>query len=176
MYQLVQEGTGREEAAMGRQEISERAHSSAPPAVVYALLRAGATWPTWSPLGAFELRQEGRDGGESLDAVRVFRTGRTTTVERIVELVPDRRFSYELISGIPIRGYRADVDLTPASDGGTDIHWHSSFTAKLPGTGRWIRRTLARFIGETVRGLAAGAAGPVGAAVARARDSQPTPS
>ena len=154
---------------MGRQEISERAHTSAPPAAVYALLHDGATWPTWSPLGSFELRQEGRAGGESLDAIRVFRTGRTTTVERVAELVPDRRFSYELVSGIPIRGYRADVDLTPAADGGTDIHWHSSFTAKVPGTGGIIRRSLGKFIGRTVEGLAAHAA-------TRRRDSQPTPS
>ena len=154
---------------MARQEISERAHSSASPAAVYALLRDGATWPTWSPLGSFELRQEGRDSGESLDAIRVFRTGRTTTIERVAELVPDRRFSYELVSGIPIRGYRADVDLTPAADGGTDLHWHSSFTAKVPGTGGIIRRSLGKFIGRTVQGLAAHAA-------ALPRDSQPTPS
>jgi hypothetical protein len=169
MYQLVQTSTGREEAAMGRQEISERAHTSAPPAAVHALLRDGATWPAWSPLGSFELREEGRDGGESPGAIRVFRTGRTTTVERIVELVPDRRFSYELVSGIPIRGYRADVDLTPAADGGTDIHWHSTFTARVPGTGGLIRRSLGRFIGRTVAGLAAHAA-------ALPRDSQATPS
>jgi hypothetical protein len=152
---------------MGRQEISERAHSSAPPAVVYALLRDGATWPTWSPIGSFELRQEGRDGGESLDAIRVFRTGRTTSVERIAELVPDRRFAYELLSGLPIRGYRADVDLTPAPDGGTDVHWHSSFTAKVPGTGWLIRRSLGVFIRRCVEGLASHAA-------AMPRDSQAT--
>ena len=160
---------------MGRQDIRERAHSSAPPAAVYALLRDGATWPTWSPLGSFELQQEGRDGGESLDAIRVFRTGRTTSVERIAELVPDRRFSYELVSGLPIRGYRADVDLSPAPDGGTDIQWHSSFTAKVPGTGGLIRRSLGRFIGRCVEGLAAHAADTPPAAE-RSRDSQGTPS
>ena len=154
---------------MGRQQISERAHSSAPPAAVYTLLRDGATWPTWSPIGSFELQREGRDGGESVDAIRVFRTGRTTSVERIVELVPERRFAYELLSGLPIRGYRADVDLTPAADDGTDVHWHSSFTAKVPGTGWLIRRALGRFIRQCVEGLAAHAA-------ATTRDSQATPS
>ena len=154
---------------MARQEISETARSSAPPAAVYALLRDGATWPTWSPIGSFELRHEGRDGGESLDAIRVFRTGRTTSVERVAELVPGRRFSYELLSGLPIRGYRADVDLSPAADGGTDIRWHSSFTAKVPGTGGLIRRRLGQFIRQCVEGLAAHAA-------ATARDSQATPS
>ncbi len=85
----------------------------------------GATWPVWSPIESFELEQEGPDGGESLGAIRVFRTGRATSREEIVELEPDRRFSYALLSGLPLRGYRADVDLEPR-DGGTAIHWHST--------------------------------------------------
>lgn len=142
---------------MPRQNISARALSSAKPSTVYALLREGATWPTWSPIGSFELREEGDGGGEGLGAIRVFHTGRHHSVERIVALEPDRRFGYALVSGLPIRNYRADVDLTER-DGGTEIHWHSSFDAKLPGTGPYIRRTLGRFIQECVDGLAAYAA------------------
>ena len=44
-------------------------------------------------------------------------TGRTRSCERIVELVPDQRLSYALESGLPLRGYRADVDLEPNGDG-----------------------------------------------------------
>jgi hypothetical protein len=33
--------------------------------------------------------------------------------EEIVELIPDRRLSYVLLSGYPFRDYRADVDLEP---------------------------------------------------------------
>src|SRR5262249_44655094 len=55
------------EAAMGKRvTFSVSAWSSAPPGVVYDLLRDGATWPVWSPLGSFRLEREGRDGGESL--------------------------------------------------------------------------------------------------------------
>jgi polyketide cyclase/dehydrase/lipid transport protein len=139
---------------MYQQQISVRAWSPASPAHVYRLLRSGATWPTWSPIDSFALEREGGDGGESLGAIRVFRTGRATSREEIVELRPDERFSYALLSGLPLRGYRADVDLEPC-DGGTSIHWHSTFRAKLPGTGGIFRRFLGGFIQRCADGLAA---------------------
>jgi uncharacterized protein YndB with AHSA1/START domain len=144
----------REDEQMASQQINATAWTAASPAEVYRLLTAGATWPVWSPIGSFELEAEGPDGGESLGAIRVFRTGRATSREEIVELQSDRRFSYALLSGLPMRGYRADIDLEP-KDGGTSIRWHSSFTAKWPGTGGMMRRALGRFIQQCVDGLAA---------------------
>jgi hypothetical protein len=146
-----------EVSVMGEQRISASAWTAASPAEVYGLLRSGATWPDWSPIDTFALEAEGADGGESLEAIRVFRTGRATSREEIVELQPDRRFSYALLSGLPLRGYRANVDLE-SRDGGTAIHWHSSFHAKLPGTGIIFRRFLGTFIQRCADGLAAYAA------------------
>jgi Polyketide cyclase / dehydrase and lipid transport len=142
---------------MGSQVIDKTATTSAEPSVVYALLRDGASWPEWSPLGSFELERAAEGEPEGLGAVRVFRTGRVTNREEIVELVPNRRFSYALLSDLAIRGYRADVELEPA-DGGTLIRWHSSFDPKVPGTGWLYRRQMTGFIEQTVEGLAARAA------------------
>ena len=137
-----------------------RARSEAAPQAVYALLVDGASWPTWSGHDSFELVEPGEAGGESLGAVRVFRRGRVASRERIVELVPERRLSYELLSGLPLSGYRGDVDLEPADGGGTAIHWHSSFTAKVPGTGWIYTRALRTFIQRAADGLARHAATP----------------
>lgn len=139
---------------MGVQRIDVTATTTAPAAAVYALLLDGASWPVWSPLGSFELESPGPDGGESLGAVRIFRTGRITNRERLVELVPDRRLSYALLSGMAIKDYRADIDLTDGPDG-TTIRWRSSFRAKVPGFGGIYRRTLTKFIQQCVDGLAA---------------------
>jgi hypothetical protein len=138
-------------------EIDQQAWSAAGPDTVYELLSHGATWPTWSGIGSFELEQPGVGGAEGLDAIRVFRTGRTTSRERLVELIPGRRLSYALLSGLPLRDYRADVDLTP-SDGGTLIRWHSTFMPQRRGTGWAYRWTLSVFIRRCVRGLAQHAA------------------
>ena len=136
------------------QKIETMARTSADAATVYSLLIDGTTWPTWSPLESFELESE---PPERLGSIRVFRTGRTVSREEVVELVPGRRFSYALLSGLPLRGYRANVDLTPV-DGGTVIQWRSSFTPKVPGTGWIYRWALGKFIQRCVDGLAAHAA------------------
>ena len=142
---------------MGRQEIDVRKTIAAPPSTVYALLRDGAGWPDWSPLGSFELERPGTTEREGLGAVRVFHTGRVHSREEIVELVPDRRFSYRLLSGLAIRDYRADVDLESDADG-TRLRWHSTFKPKVPGTGWLYRRQLGGFIRKLVDGLAEHAA------------------
>jgi len=86
-------------------------------------------------------------------AVRVLHRGRVRSREKIVELVPERRFAYTLLGGLPLRDYRATVDLTPER-GGTTIRWSSSFRAKMPGTGWLYRAVLDRFIGQAARALA----------------------
>jgi hypothetical protein len=139
------------------QEVSTRTWSAASPDVVYALLRDGSSWPTWSVIGSFALEHEGREGGESLGAIRVFRTGLVKSVEEIVALEPNRRFGYRLVSGLPVRDYRSFVDLEPG-DGGTTIHWHSSFTAKIPGTSWFWRRFIRRVVTGCAEGLARHAA------------------
>jgi hypothetical protein len=144
---------------MSRQRIEHRATTTADPATVYALLREGATWPTWGPLDSFELEKPGDGEPEGLGAVRVFRSGRVTGRDTIVELVPDRRFSYEHASNLPIRDYRADVDLEP-TEGGTAIRWVSTFAPKIPGTGGLMRRALDGFVAKLANGLAEHAAAP----------------
>jgi hypothetical protein len=134
------------------QRISVRGVTAADADTVYALLRDGASWPRWSPLGSFELVREGAGEPEGLGAIRLFRTGGLRSYEEIVALEPGRRFGYALDHGLPLRDYVAYVDLSPV-DGGTEIHWHSTFTAKIPGTGWCYRRFLGRFIGRVVAGL-----------------------
>jgi uncharacterized protein YndB with AHSA1/START domain len=152
MYRLVHSLT--KEPHMARQRIEHHATTTADPATVYALLRDGATWPTWSPIESFALERPGADEPEGLGAVRRFRNGRVTGHDEIVELVPDRRFSYTHTSSLPVRNYRGDVDLEPIA-GGTAIRWVSAFDAKVPGTGRLVRRALDGFIAKLTEGLAA---------------------
>ena len=142
---------------MGRQHIEHHATTSADPATVYALLRDGASWPSWSPIDAFELERPGESEPEGgVGAVRVLRNGRVTGRDTIVELVPDRRLSYTHASSLPVRDYRGAVDLTPLA-GGTEIRWATSFEPRYPGTGGLLRRGLDGFIAAMTDGLAAGA-------------------
>jgi len=140
-----------------RRHIEVTQHSAAPPAAVFALLVDGESWPRWSPIEAFELERTGHPPPEGVGAIRVLRRGRTTGRDEIVEVVPDRRLSYRSLSGLPVRDYRAHIDLEP-DGGGTTIRWEASFAPKVVGTGRLLERGLRRFLYECAAGLAAHAA------------------
>src|SRR5918997_4686154 len=142
---------------MARQRIEHRATTTAAPATVYALLRDGSTWPTWSSIESFELERPGDEEREGVGAVRVFRSGRVTGRDTIAELVPDRRFAYMHTSNLPVRDYRGEVELEPTSTG-TAIRWVSTFEPKIPGTGWLMRRALDGFVAGLANGLAEHAA------------------
>ena len=139
---------------MRRRHIDVTKHSTATPEAVFALLADGSTWPRWSPIEAFELERPGDPPPEGVGAIRVFRRGRTTGRDQIVELVPGRRLGYVSLSGLPVRDYRANVDLESDGDGAR-IRWQASFAPKVPGTGWLLERNLRRFLCECAAGVAA---------------------
>jgi hypothetical protein len=139
---------------MARQHVEATGWSPAPTSAVYRLLADVATWPSWSGHKTTELVERGEGDGDGVGAVRILRRGGVRSREQIVELVPDRRLGYVLLSGLPLRDYRANVDLTPER-GGTAIRWYSDFEAKLPGTGWLFRLALGRFMATAVESLAA---------------------
>jgi uncharacterized protein YndB with AHSA1/START domain len=145
---------------MGQIVVSAAAKSAASPARVFALLKDGSSWPQWSLFDAFVLERQGAAEPLGVGAIRVFITKVSKAREEVVELIPDRRLSYILLSGLPLTHYRADVDLEPGEHGGTVIHWRSRFGAKHLGTG-WLWKWLMRRTLQTVANqLAEAAANP----------------
>jgi len=140
--------------------VAANAKSKASPEKIYALLKDGSTWPRWAMFDRFELERPGRDEPFGLGAIRVFITKVSRAREEIVELVPERRLSYVLLSGLPLRGYRADVDIAPAASGGAVIDWRASFEPKHFGTGWFWRLFMARVLATTARQLASTAEDP----------------
>jgi hypothetical protein len=144
---------------MKRRTVRVTAETSAAPDVVYGLLADGTTWTTWSSIDHFELERAGDPPPEGPGAIRVFKRGRTTGRDQILELEPGRRLQYASLSGLPVRDYVGEVVLERTSDGGTAIDWHSSFsTSSPPGTGWLVEKGIAKFLAECARGLAAHAA------------------
>jgi len=114
MYQLVQ--TARMKGVLDGTPADRRAgrHDREPRAACTRCFRDGASWPKWSPLGSFELEQPGAQEPRGLGALRVFRTGRVRSRERIVELNPRPAPELRARVGLPLRGYRANIDLEPS--------------------------------------------------------------
>jgi hypothetical protein len=130
------------------------AHSKASPATVYAVAADSSGYPRWSRIGSFEAVRPGRDGPYGVGSLRIFRTPPLKLLEEVVELVPDRLVAYTLHSGLPFRGYRADIELTPAADGGTDIRWRNTFETTWPGTGWFWRAFMQSVFNEMTPQLA----------------------
>ena len=135
------------------QTVSVYATTGTPADVVYDLLKDPATWTSWSPMDESGPVDPAPDDPNGVGSTRAFRNGRVRGLDRVVELIPGRRFGYVHLHGLPLRDYRGDVDLEPTS-GGTRIHWHVSFRPKVPGTGWFWRLGLRRFLQQMADGLA----------------------
>jgi hypothetical protein len=72
----------------------------------------------------------------------------------MLEFDPPRHLAYTVVSGIPVRDYRADVDLFATADGGCDIRWTGSFGSAPPGMRRVLRAFLQRVLEDMAARLA----------------------
>jgi uncharacterized protein YndB with AHSA1/START domain len=129
-------------------EIRAESRSAAPPERVFELLANVSSWPSWADFESAEVEQ-----GAGVGELRALRRGRRVTRERVTALEPPRRLAYELVSGLPLRDYSAEVRLDPDGDG-TRVTWRSTFRPQLPGTGWLIKRRLGAFVRDTADGVA----------------------
>jgi len=127
--------------------VDVRAASRASPEQVWTVLADAATWADWAPFDEVVVEE-----GQGVGQLRRVRAGRITTRERVVELVPPRRYVYEIVSGLPVRDYVAEVLLAPTG-GGTEVRWQATFRAQVPGTGWVLQRLLERAIGKGAAAL-----------------------
>jgi hypothetical protein len=136
-------------------EVEAHARARASQPTLYAIAADSAGYPQWSMIGAFEAVRDGEGGPFGVGSRRIYSTFPLKLLEEVVELVPPRRVGYILISGLPFRGYRADIDLTATEDGATDIRWRASFEPTIAGTSWFFRAmmqaVLARMAGELAR-------------------------
>ena len=146
------------------QKIAVTATTSTPANVLYALLKDPATWTAWSPMDESGSLAPAVGDPNGVGSTRAFRNGRVRGIDRVVEVIPDRRYSYVHLEGLPVRDYRGDVDLEQTADG-TRIYWRVTFKPKIVGTGWFWRVALRRFLQRVVDGLASyqPAAAPGGA-------------
>ncbi len=132
-----------------------QARSAAPPEKVFALLADGAGWSRWA--GPVVVRswweREGDPAPGGVGAIRRLGLRSVGSREEIVGYDPPRHLAYTLLSGLPVRDYRADVRLEPEGSG-TRIVWTGTFRPKVPGTAGALRLFLRATVGGFARRLA----------------------
>jgi hypothetical protein len=129
------------------------ARAAAPVDAVWPLVAEANRWKEWSFLDRSDLVRTGVPHPDGVGAVRRFTRFGVGSREEVVAWEPPTHLGYTILSGFPVRDYRADVRLAP--DGaGTGITWSVGFDERLPGTGRVTEAVLHRI----VRGFANGVA------------------
>ncbi|HEX4489658.1 MAG TPA: SRPBCC family protein [Acidimicrobiia bacterium] len=124
--------------------------TTADPAAVWKLLGDIGTWTTWGRWTLAELEREGKLDPAGVGAIRRFRYLGRETREEVVGFDAPTRFAYELMSGLPLRNYHAEVTVVP--DGaGARLDWHSVFDATP--RARLVQPYLAWFVRDTAKRL-----------------------
>lgn len=144
-------------APAGRRSFEVRARSSAPVEVVWSLLGEARRWQEWSFLTRSDLVREGDPPPDGVGAIRRFTSFGIGSREEVVAWEPPHRFGYVILSGFPVRHYRADVVLEPDgyAGSGTAVTWSATFDEKIPGTGPLMTLVLRGIIGRLAAGATA---------------------
>jgi hypothetical protein len=139
---------------VAQQVVDVSARSSASREAVWALVADPRTWSDWGAWSSAEVLREGTPAPGGLHAVKRLKAFPTVVTEEVTVFEPPARMGYELRSGLPLRGYRAEITLEDAPGGGTDVRWRARFEPKLPTTGALYQRVLTRFTADAAERLA----------------------
>lgn len=120
---------------------------NASPEQVWELLADHEGMSSWGPGIKVRLTQEGSTERNGVGAVR--RIDAPGPAPAIVEVVdrfePGTALGYKATGGVPLKNYRGDVELTPAS-GGTRIAWSISADQRLPLVEKVAIKAIATFL------------------------------
>ena len=143
---------------MSHHVIEASAHSNASRDAVWALIRDISTWTEWGTWSSATIHEPAPgDDPQGVGVVRRLRQAPVTSIERVTELVPAERLSYELVEGLPFENYHATIRLADGATGGTDITWRAEFDVTAKVRGNVSRKLLERFYPQIVEKLARGA-------------------
>jgi uncharacterized protein YndB with AHSA1/START domain len=104
---------------------------AAPPEVVFDVLTDHRRYSELTPLRSSKLEREGRPAPNGVGAIRVLSALGPPLREEVLVYEPSQRFSYKLLSGLPVRDHVGTVELRPA-DGGTTVAYAVRTTPTVP--------------------------------------------
>jgi uncharacterized protein YndB with AHSA1/START domain len=107
---------------------------AAPPEVVFDVLVDHRRYAEITPMRKSVLEREGAPAPNGVGAIRVLRAVGPPLREEVLVHEPSTRFSYKLLSGLPVRDHVGTVELTP-SGSGTKVVYAVRTTPTLPFVG-----------------------------------------
>lgn len=128
--------------------------AAAPPEVVFDVLTDHRRYTEITPLRRAELEREGEPAPNGLGAIRVLSALPGPPMrEEVIAYEAPRRFSYKILSGLPVRDHVGTVELHP-KDGGTEI----VYAVKTIPTPSFVAPVFMPILKKAIRDLIAGVA------------------
>jgi hypothetical protein len=124
--------------------------TTADPTAVWKLLADIETWRVWGRWSDSGLEQDGAPEPGGVGAIRRFKYLGRVTRETVVGFDAPTRLAYELVSGLPLRGYHAEVTVAPEPTGAR-LEWRANFEATP--RARLVHPYLAWFVRDTAKRL-----------------------
>jgi uncharacterized protein YndB with AHSA1/START domain len=126
---------------------------AAPPEIVFDVLTDHRRYTENTPLRRAELEREGEPEPNGVGAIRVLGVAGPPMREEVLAYERPRRFSYTLLSGLPVRDHVGTVELEP-KDGGTEVTYAVKTTPTIPLAGPVFRAVLKKAIRDLIGGVA----------------------
>jgi uncharacterized protein YndB with AHSA1/START domain len=126
---------------------------AAPPETVFEVLTDHRGYAKITPLRKAELEREGEPAPNGVGAIRRLSAVGPPLREEVLAYEPGKRFSYKLLSGLPVRDHVGTVELTP-NGAGTKVVYAVRTTPTLPLLGGAVIPILKISIGQLLGGVA----------------------
>jgi uncharacterized protein YndB with AHSA1/START domain len=126
---------------------------AAPPEIVFDVLTDHRRYTEITSLRKAELEREGEPAPNGVGAIRRLTLAGPPMREEVIAYDRPHRFSYTVLSGLPVRDHVGTVELTP-SDGGTEVVYAIRTTPTLPVGGFAVIATMKQAIKALLAGVA----------------------
>ncbi len=105
-----------------------------------------------TPLRKSALEREGEPPPNGVGAIRVLTAVGPPLREEVIAYEPPTRFSYKLLSGLPVRDHVGTVELTPC-EGGTRVVYAIRTTPTLPLVGAAVLAVVKQGVKALLGGI-----------------------
>jgi len=127
---------------------------AAPPEIVFDVLTDHRRYTEITPLRRAELEREGEPAPNGVGAIRVLSAMPGPPMrEEVIAYEEPFRFSYKILSGLPVRDHVGTVELQP-KDGGTEVTYAVKTTPTIPLAGPVFMVGLKKAIRDLIGGVA----------------------
>lgn len=127
---------------------------NAPPETVFEILTDHRRYSELTPLRKSVLEREGEPAPNGIGAIRKLTAVGPALREEVIAYEPPSRFSYTLLSGLPVRDHVGTVELTPDT-GGTKMVYAVRTQPTIPVVGGVVVAAVKQGVKGLVDGVAA---------------------